>query len=784
MKVIIEPSRRGDSFKIRKVEPCRLIDLRQSEKYVEMDFELGLESRNQLPELDFFKTQSILLGTIGVKQLSNRVDALYEIKTGKLEERSKRRSLKETYWISCYFEERITASEYIACVEQLIKWAKLYQRPLIIYSQVAPLEKYYRYRSLTRKIINKLLEEVQGGFFKYSKKDEIAKYYMPSQKAFEFYIEKGIYLSCTYEEMMRRAINCLAKDPTCDLRQVYRMPLRVQSLYNDLFYEMIPDAEKIYVPFNEEGTDAIAYLNSLGIETIKGNGSYSLIYDRKDKINNYANEIKPYVIAKYECPILEREQVISTSAQEVSQSYKVLQGELAYRGRGVYIALINNSGIDYRLSTLRNADGTTRIAGMWYQTDGQEGVFYTKEQINAALQSENPEQIVPISPDSNQDTMLLNIAAGKDENYEGIATEAEILVAKVNTAPENLQKIYSGMFNAKNILMPELIVAIWKLQDFAKGQDKAIVFYVPYYTNIDTHDGFSFYNTLIAFVGVVRGSAIITPTGAEGNGRHHQTLYDGSIKEPIVQLQCSQDGQNIIGFLTQRYLNDWEVEVIGPRGQRIQIKQQGTYTIDSATVYSQGEMLNYYSGSKNIMFRISNMSKGTWNLQVNIQGQSTNRVDLWISGQQSNPYVTLFPQNPYVTIGSIGNIGAVTCVAGYNLDELTTLRNSGRGYTMDNRIKPTLAADGIIQTINTNREAVIIEGVEVSASVILGAAATIFEKWREENGTPLLNGVLLNSILLEYSSQFTNIPFPNPSQGYGIFEEDTLSKILLTPLNA
>lgn len=785
MRVIIEHSKGGNPFEVKDVEAQALTRLSEIERYIELDFKMEIENKEQLPALDLLKSQSMLLATVGVKQLADRVDAFYDMKAEKLEVRTTGRSLKETYWVSCYQTEAcITASEYIKCIKQLVKWAKLYKKPLIIYSQVTPQEKYYRYRSLTGKIVNKLLEEVQGALLKHSKKDEIALYYMPSQKAFEFYIEKGIYLSCNYEEMMRRVVNCLEKDPTGDLRQVYRTPLRNESLFDDLFYEMIPDEEKVYVPFSEDGTGVAAYLTSLGLEAIKGTGAYGLIYDRKDKINRYANEIRPYVVPRYECPVLEREEVIRTSSQGVSESYKVLQGKLPYRGKDVYIALISNSGVDYRLATLRNADGTTRIAGIWYQTEGEQGTFYTKEQINTALQSENPEQIVPIPLDSNQDTMLINIAAGKDKNYEGIATEAEILVAKVNTAPENLQKIYGGMFNAKNILMPELMIAIWKFQNLAKSQNKAVIFYVPYYTNIDTHDGANFYNILITLVGSERGNAVIVPTGGEGDQKHHQTLYDKGIEEPVVQLQCSEDGQNIIGLVTQRYLNDWEVEVISPKGQKVQIKQRGEYAVDSATVYSQGEKLNYYSGSKDIMFRISNMSKGKWTMQIQIQNQTTNRVDLWISGKQSNPYVTLFPQNPYVTIGSEGNIGAVTCVAGYNLDELTTLRNSGRGYTMDNRVKPTLVADGIIQTIDTNGEAVVVEGVEVSASVILGAAATIFEKWRAESGRPLLNSHLLNSILLEFSSQFTNIPFPNPNQGYGVFEEDTLSKILLTPFNA
>lgn len=785
MRVIIEHYHGEKFYEIQEVAEKDLARLNQIEKYVEMNFQMQIKEENQLPDLPEFENQSMLFATIGKKQQSKRVDVLYNMDEEQLQVINKKRPLKQTYWISCYGEdETLQAATYIRCIEQLVKWAKMFERPLVIYSQLEAKEQYYRYRSLTEKIVNHLLEQVNGVLVRHKAKAEIASYYMPSHKAFEFYIEKGVYLSCAYEEMIRRIVACMDEANKCDFRQVYRIKRQEGSLYDDLFYEMIPNEEKIYVPISDSSDEVSEYIQGLGLEVIKGTDSTRLIYDTKSKINSYANELKPYVNVRYECPILERETLNSEVLEDTNESYNVTQENLDYKGNGVYIAIISEEGIDYRLDTLRNSDGTTRIAGIWYQEEGIRGILYTREQINTALVSDRPEEVVPIDANSNENTMLLTIAGGKNERYTGVASQAEFIIAKVNSASFALQAIYGGMPNARNILMPDLMVGIWEVEQFARRQNKPVIFYTPYYANVDGHDGLSFYNTLIAYVSVKAGHAVIVPTGEEGDKRHHQTLYNGTVEEPVVNLQVGADLQNIVGLFTQRYLSDWQIILTSPGGQKIEITNAGTYAIEDAIIYSQGEKPNYYNGIKEVMFRLSNLNQGTWQLEVQIQNKIYNRVDLWISGEASNPSVRLFPQNPYVTIGSVGNIASVTSVAGYNLEQLATLRGSGRGYTVDDRIKPNLAAGGILETISVNGERMKIEGIEVSAIFIAGVAATIFEKWLAERGMPLLNGPLLNSILLEYLTRYTNSPFPNPNQGYGIFEKEALNQILFIPFNA
>ncbi len=785
MRVIVEGYNKSMPFEIKEVESKQLDALSKQVKYVEMDFQMILDGNKQLPALALFDAQSMLLATIGSKQLSQRVDALYNMASEELVIQNNERALKETYWVSCYTnEDKIMASQYIRSIYQLIKWAKQIKKPLVIYSAVSPKEKFYRYRSLTGKIINKLMEEVHGVILMHREKADIAAYYIPSHNAFEFYIEKGVYLTCEYEEMINRVVNCMAQDEQCDFRQVYRIKKQEESLYNDLFYKMIPNEERIYVPFEEDEIGDADYMKGLGLEVIQGPGNYSLIYDTKRKINEKSKQIRPYVIPRYESPILERGREESKAIKDKIPSYRVMPRDSDYSGKGVYIAIVSESGVDYRLENLRNPDGTTRIAGIWYQTSGNQGAFFTQDEINKALQSEKPEEIVPIDTSSNENTMLLNIIGGKGARYEGVATQAEFLVAKVNSAPKPLQRIYGGMPNEKNILMADLMVAIWQLQRFAKAQKHPTIFYVPYYTNIDGHDGLSFYNTLLNCVAIKEGHAVIAPTGEEGDKRHHQTLYDETTQEPVVNLQCEKDGQNIVGCLMRRYLTNWQVVLTAPSGKSTMINNAGKYLIDQSIIYSQGETLNYYSGAKELWFRISNMEAGGWILEVKGENNDRNPVDLWISGEGSNSFVRLLTQNPYATIGSVGNIWAVTCIGGYNLEQLTTLKSSGRGYTIGDSIKPTLVSGGSIVTMNEKNEMIQIVGTEVSASMVAGMAATIFEKWEVERGHPLLNGILLNSMLLEYMKRPADIPFPNPNQGYGILEASMFNKILLTPFNA
>ena len=76
---------------------------------------------------------------------------------------------------------------------------------------------------------------------------------------------------------------------------------------------------------------------------------------------------------------------------------------LNLRGKGIMIGFLD-TGIDYENEIFRNIDGSSRITAIWDQTDqnGQPpdtftyGSEYTNNQINQALKSDNPKEIVPV----------------------------------------------------------------------------------------------------------------------------------------------------------------------------------------------------------------------------------------------------------------------------------------------------------------------------------------------------------------------------------------------------
>ena len=111
---------------------------------------------------------------------------------------------------------------------------------------------------------------------------------------------------------------------------------------------------------------------------------------------------------------------------------------LQLKGLGTAIAIVD-SGIDYRNPLFQNEMGS-RILCIWDQTlegDGTEvpyGRVFWKNDIDRALASENPLEIVPSTDTNGHGTRMAAVAAGNnfpEENFSGAAPEATLIVVKV-----------------------------------------------------------------------------------------------------------------------------------------------------------------------------------------------------------------------------------------------------------------------------------------------------------------------------------------------------------------
>ena len=141
------------------------------------------------------------------------------------------------------------------------------------------------------------------------------------------------------------------------------------------------------------------------------------------------------------------------------------QPYLQLKGKGTAIAVVD-SGIDYRNPLFQNEMGS-RILCIWDQTlegDGKEvpyGRVFWKNDIDRALSSENPLEIVPSTDTNGHGTRMAAIAAGNyfpEENFSGAAPEAMLIIVKVKQAKKYLQEFYlfpsdAELFQENDIIM-------------------------------------------------------------------------------------------------------------------------------------------------------------------------------------------------------------------------------------------------------------------------------------------------------------------------------------------
>ena len=104
------------------------------------------------------------------------------------------------------------------------------------------------------------------------------------------------------------------------------------------------------------------------------------------------------------------------------QNYPTLQ----LKGRNILIGFLD-SGIDYTNPVFQNLDNTTRIRAIWDQTvqtgtmpeHFSYGSEFTEEQINEALRSDSPFDLVPSTDETGHGTYAAALACGSAVPEEG-----------------------------------------------------------------------------------------------------------------------------------------------------------------------------------------------------------------------------------------------------------------------------------------------------------------------------------------------------------------------------
>ena len=748
--------------------------LKEKEVELEPDYEILLKEISFNPT-DKLMYLPILIATIGKKVESEEVSYDYDISSHKW--REKKIDNQKVPWICCYSDEAmIHASDYLLTMDHLHQIAHQLGKTLIVIGHLESHLPYFRYDSLTHKGITAYLEAHQSVLILRVSEEELYHYTYPSRSQ-KKNIQKRRMYTTRWEEIHKLIQKALGLEEACLSRNT-----RQQSLYEDNFYNRIPPNQKIYVPLNLLDDKDCTYYQEKGLKTVCVGKNYTFIYDERQKIDALSEELTQRVLPTYMSPIFSPSPIQKETTNSVNK-YQQVNRDLEYSGENVYIGIIGTQGVDYTKSYLRNESGTTRIAHIWKQDEGNSGTYYTADQINEALLTDNPGESVPLPQDGEDETLILQIAGGKDEQYEGIATKAEFVTAIIKPVPEAINGIYGGRQSPESVLMPDVLVAVYKLMEIARIDNKSLVLYIPYNTNISAHDGSYILEQILSQFARQQGYTFIIPTGEEGDKNHHVTFLG---KENIineVELQVKAPTPYLVGVIYIKYAQNSQFTLYSPRtGEDITIlENKGVTYRGEGTIYSTGIVEDYNNGGQYILFSIQNMTLGTWTIKLEQQYSVQGSIDLWLSQQQLNPSVTLSPSTPFTTLGSNAAIDSSISVSGFDSRNFVVIGSAGRGFDWNETINPICASDGVSTVISENGWKKV-QGTAVAGGILLGSVATLYEKWQTENSKPLPNSLIMSNIILSYLYQFQGVTYPDKSQGYGIFQLQRLPQLLVTPI--
>ena len=470
------------------------------------------------------------------------------------------------------------------------------------------------------------------------------------------------------------------------------------------------------------------------------------------------------------------------------------------QGAGVIVGFVD-TGINYTDSLFRNVDGSTRIIGIWDQTNNSDnsnnienetakpfsafsalyGTQYTAEEINLALNSDNPASIVPTRDENGHGTFLASIAAGnRDERagFSGAAPQASIAMVKLKPAKQYLRDFYLIRDGADAYQENDIMMGVSYLYFLARKYSMPLVVCIPLGTNMGSHMGMSRLGQYLNQVSLSNGSAVITAAGNETGARHHfRAVMDADTDEVTAELRVGEREAGFSMELWAENMGAYTVGFISPTGEvarEISVPLRGENTVfflleqTQITVYTQ--IADVSAGSQFIFMRFETPMSGIWRILIrnSLDIRETFHIWLPVRGFISDETYFLRP-DPDTIITDPGNARYPITVTAYDHTKNSIYIHASRGYSLSGRIKPDLAAPGvnILGASVSGRRLTRMSGTSVSAAHLAGAAAILLN-WGVLNANyPYLNTPVLKSIFVRGAQRNPALTYPNREFGYG-----------------
>ena len=471
----------------------------------------------------------------------------------------------------------------------------------------------------------------------------------------------------------------------------------------------------------------------------------------------------------------------------VSGITQIQREPLTLTGRGCIIAIID-TGVDYTNPIFRNEDGSSRILAIWDQTiqtgtppaGFQYGSEYTRQEIDQALQAEDPFRVVPSRDEIGHGTAMAGVAAGSrlrgGLSYFGAAPEADIVIVKLKECKQYFRDFYMIPQNVPAFQENDIMLAVQYADSFTDTFRRPVVICLGLGTNSGDHTGSSALSRYLELVAVKRSRAVVVGGGNEGNSRHH---YQGNLNQREsgsngipVEIRVDQGVQGFMLELWGSIPDVFTISVRSPGGETIPPLRLGiTDSITSGFVYERtqvtvaGTLVEPASGEELIQLRVQDPTPGIWTFQVENSGELHNgEFHLWLPiAQFLSAPVYFLEASPYITLTEPAMAMDVISVSAYDAANNSFYIESGRGFSRTGAVRPDFAAPGVDVFTFRGRES----GTSMSAAITAGAVAQFMQWAVVEGNNPLVESREIKNYFIRGASRSFGITYPNREWGYG-----------------
>ncbi|MCR2047232.1 S8 family peptidase [Acetatifactor muris] len=534
----------------------------------------------------------------------------------------------------------------------------------------------------------------------------------------------------------------------------------------------------------EDGIYDLCYIN---IDNL-----YYVVYVSENNIRNVSEYVFDYKAVPKLYGLMQ-EDVINQGYDPnnliVSGITQVQREPLNLTGRGVVICIID-TGIDYMDEVFRDSEGNSRILAIWDQTiqsgTPPRGFYYgtefTRDEINGALQAEDPYSVVPSRDENGHGSAMAGVAAGSRVangiSYLGAAPDADIVVVKLKQAKQFLREFYMIPPGVPAYEETDIMLGVQYADSFAEQFRRPVVICLGLGTNYGDHAGSAPLPSYLDYIASKRSRAVVVCGGNEGNAGHHFQGYlepkrSGGTSENVpVEIRVAD---NVEGFLLELWGNVpdlFTISVRSPGGEtippvRLGIQNSITYgfVYERTKITIAGNLVEPASGEEVVVVRVVRPTPGIWTFQVEAVGDSHNGTfHMWLPITQfMNAPVQFLEASPYITLTEPAMAKDVVSVSTYNAANNSFYIDSGRGFTRIGTINPDFAAPGVNVSTIRGRES----GSSLASAITAGAVAQFMQWAVVEGNNSIVASREIKNYFIRGASRNYDTTYPNREWGYG-----------------